>query len=92
MSKVVSLYGGPVNPAGPGEPPALPNEELISILEGLLERVKTGEISAMAYAYPLPDHCVGTGWAADDHVGKSIALGFAVSALHHEYYDGLRNG
>lgn len=88
MSKVVSLHGGPVAPMDPLEP----DEEVIAVLEDLLERAKMGEISSIAYAYLLPEHAIGTGWAGADYGGEGIALGFAVSALHHGYYDGIRNG
>ena len=88
MNKVVSLHGGPVGPTTPSEP----DENVVAILEELLERAKTGEISALAYAYLLPEHAVGTGWAGADHAGRGISLGFAISSLSHEYYDGLRNG
>lgn len=88
MSKVVSLHGGPVGPTTPSEP----DENVIAVLEELLERAKTGEIRAMAYAYLLPEHALGTGWVGADQAGGGIALGFAVSALQHEYYAGLKNG
>lgn len=91
MSKVVSLHGGPVGPAGPTTS-SEPDETVIEILEELLERAKTGEVSALAYAYLLPDNAVGNGWAGADHDGRGISLGFAISSLSHGYYDGLRNG
>lgn len=91
MNKVVSLHGGPIGPAGPSEPSA-PDELVIAVLEELLERAKAGEISAIAYAYLLPEYTLGTGWAGAETGGNGISLGFAVSALQHEYYDGLRNG
>jgi hypothetical protein len=88
MNKVVSLHGGPIGPAGPSEP----DETVIAVLEDLLERAKTGEIRSIAYAYLLPEYALGTGWVGADQAGGGIALGFAVSALQHEYYDGIRNG
>lgn len=91
MSKVVSLHGGPVGPAGPSEPSA-PDETVIEILTELLDRAKTGEISAIAYAYLLPEYTLGTGWAGAETGGNGVSLGFAVSALGHEYYAGLKNG
>jgi len=91
MSKVISLHGGPVGPAGPSVPGG-PDEEIIQVLEELLERAKTGEVSAIAYAYVLPDHALGTGWAGARISGGGISLGFAVSSLAHDYYAGLKNG
>lgn len=88
MNKVVSLHGGPIGPAGPSEP----DETVIAVLEDLLERAKTGEIRSIAYAYLLPEYTLGTGWAGAETGGNGISLGFAVSALQHEYYDGIRNG
>lgn len=86
MNKVVALRGGPV---GPTEPEA-PDEEVIKILEEMLERAKTGEISAIALAYVLPQHAVGTAWAGANIVGGGIALGFAITSLEQSYYEGMR--
>ena len=91
MSKVVSLHGGPVGPAGPSSP-AEPDEDVIEVLEELLERARTGEVSALAYAYLLPDHAIGTGWAGANNSGGGMTLGFAVSSLAHDYYAGIKNG
>lgn len=86
MNKVVALRGGP---AGPTEPEA-PDETVIKILEEMLERAKTGEISAVALAYILPQHAVGTAWAGANFVGGGIALGFAITSLEHSYYAGMK--
>lgn len=90
MSKVVSLHGGPVSPAGPGESPPSPDDDVVELLEDLLERAKAGYINNLAYAYTTGEAYSASGWVGA--AKGTMVLGFSISMLHNDYYNGVKDG
>ena len=82
MSVVVNIYdGGPASSAG--------NTDLVEQLEELLERAKSGSITAMGMAIVNSDGSVGTRWSGGDLTIPMIA---AISMLHHQFLTGVGGG
>lgn len=79
MSEVIGFKGAV--PQGQAVP------EIVELLEGLLERARSGEIHALAYAAARGEgDGFSSGWEGNS--GTRDALGAALSFLHHRYYDG----
>lgn len=64
-----------------------PNEEIISILEGLLEAARSGELCALAYATVKTNDVLGTGWAGGS--GTRAPVAEVIMMLQHRYVAGL---
>ena len=78
---VVNLWtGGPSSAAG--------NADLVSQLEELLERARSGQITAMGMAYVNADGTIATGWSGGD---QAVPMMAAVSMLQHEFLRGMGN-
>lgn len=73
-NRVASLFGGPA--------PADPVPEIIAMCERLLERAKSGDLRALAYAAAsrTAGGTIGHGWEVTG--GEWFALAAAVLALH----------
>ena len=79
---VVNLWtGGPSSAAG--------NADLVSQLEELLERARSGQITAMGMAYVNADGSVATRWSGGD---QGVPMMAAVSMLQHEFLAGFARG
>lgn len=59
------------------------NEDLVEALDGLLDRVKRGEITALAWAGITGNEHLFNGW--DGSGGTIFTLGASISALGHRY-------
>lgn len=70
-----------------------PNPGLVSILEDLLERAKSGEVRTAAYVVGYDDDSTSQGWAMDGRTSHRRILG-ELTLLTHEYTTniGLRDG
>lgn len=78
---VVNLWtGGPSSAAG--------NPDLVSQLEELLERARSGQITAMGMAYVNADGTIATRWSGGD---QAVPMMAAVSMLQHEFLRGMGN-
>ena len=78
---VVNLWtGGPSSAAG--------NADLVSQLEELLERARSGQITAMGMAYVNADGTIATRWSGGD---QAVPMMAAVSMLQHEFLRGMAN-
>lgn len=78
---VVNLWTGePSSAAG--------NPDLVSQLEELLERARSGQITAMGMAYVNADGSVATRWSGGD---QAVPMMAAVSMLQHEFLRGMGN-
>lgn len=78
---VVNLWtGGPSSAAG--------NADLVSQLEELLERARSGQITAMGMAYVNADGTIATRWSGGD---QAVPMMAAVSMLQHEFLRGMGN-
>lgn len=76
---VVNLWtGGPSSAAG--------NADLVSQLEELLERARSGQITAMGMAYVNADGTIATRWSGGD---QAVPMMAAVSMLQHEFLRGM---
>lgn len=79
---VVNLWtGGPSSAAG--------NADLVSQLEELLERARSGQITAMGMAYVNADGTIATRWSGGD---QAVPMMAAVSMLQHEFLRGMGGG
>lgn len=78
MAEIIPIKGGP-DPRGP-----VP--ELIEDLEELLERAKSGELRAIAYAL-VTEATLSTGWTGS--AGTRWTLYAAAGILHQRYLDAL---
>lgn len=78
---VVNLWtGGPSSAAG--------NADLVSQLEELLERARSGQITAMGMAYVNADGTIATRLSGGD---QAVPMMAAVSMLQHEFLRGMGN-
>jgi hypothetical protein len=59
-----------------------PDEKLIAVLERILDRARSGELTMMAYVIIEPNGTIGTGWAGDG--SANVMLG-AVSGLQARF-------
>lgn len=64
-------------------PPGEANPDLVSVLESLLSRAKTGDLRGMAYATSSVGNVTDTGWEGSD--GARHPLAAAIMILHHRY-------
>ena len=75
MGEVHAVFGQPL--------PQEIREDLVDMLRGLLERVESGEITAVGYAAARADGGYSTGW--DGGCGTRGGLASAIMALNHRY-------
>lgn len=75
MTKVVPIFGGP----SPDEIRA----DLISDLEKLIEAVKAGEVSSIAWVRTSPAGAISTSWQGD--AGTRTEVGFAINVLQTDF-------
>ena len=82
-NRVAALFGGPA--------PADPVPDIVSLCERMLERAKTGELRALAFATVTRDAGgrIGSGWERAD--GERFNLAAAVMALHVRVSNDLAN-
>jgi hypothetical protein len=68
-------------------PPGDVNEDLVETLQGLLDRAKSGDLRALAYATVSLQGFKGTGWDGSD--GTRDPLASAIMMLHGRYAQAL---
>jgi len=70
-----------------GEPSSAEgNPDLVRQLEELIERAKSGQITAMGMAFVNADGSIATRWSGGDQTVPMIA---AVAMLQHEFLSGV---
>ena len=79
MAEVVAIHGG----TNPQEPVA----DIVADVEKLLERARSGELRALAYATWGAGDIKGTGWAGD--AGTRASLAMVIGMLNHRYFEAL---
>ena len=79
---VIAFKGGTI----PGEA----NDWIVEELESLLEKAKSGELRALAYATFSAGDFTGTGWVGSE--GTRHPLSSAIMMLNSRYGEALREG
>ena len=68
-------------------PPGEANPDMVEVIEGLLDRAKSGELRGFAYATYSVGEFTGTGWEGSD--GSRHPMSSAIQMLQHRYTQAL---